>query len=190
MRYFLHVSSGQNRSIISYLSVMFIQTFSHLGTTMFSNCATDIGIKALLSFSLLNCSISSIEQVSMLTPVVLFFFCQFQPNCTSSAFCICPRRKPQNLMFAIRLARKASSSFASLCILDASLKSKCHSFYGIRQMSKSPPLLPTPTLSPSSSVVPVMIEIHENRLTFQTWMETICGGDIKQQAYTSHVYSL
>lgn len=62
--------------MISQPSVMFIQTFSHVGTAVVSTAPLTLA-KAVFNSPLLSCNISSIEQVSVLTPVGLFFFLQF-----------------------------------------------------------------------------------------------------------------
>lgn len=82
-------------------------------------------------------------------------------------------------MSATRLAGKSGLSLSSPYVPEANLKCKSLGFYGVQQMSKCPPLPPTLTLIPSSSVVPVRIETHENRLAQETRMEAICGGGMK-----------
>lgn len=78
-------------------------------------------------------------------------------------------------MSAARLARKSGSSLASSYILEANLKCKSYIFYGGSADVKMPFFRPSPTLIPSSSVLLLIIKIHENRLALETRVETICG---------------
>lgn len=81
-------------------------------------------------------------------------------------------------MSITRLARKSGLISFFPCLESQSQMKISELLWGSADV-KMLPFPPSPTLIPSSSVLPVTIETDEDRLALETWMETICGRGIK-----------